>query len=241
MAKYGKWILGALGWAFGGPIGALFGFFLGASFDVASGNAKYVRRDGSTTQGDFRLSLLALLAAVMKVDRRNLKVELEFIRGVFSNSFGNSYANEIMPVLKQLLEKDIPVRDICLQIRSHMDHPARLELMNVLFALSLADKELHPLEEELIRKIASWLGISDKDFQSIRSVHVPDSDWAYKVLEISPASTDEEVRKAYRRMAMKYHPDRVAHLGEDVASSAGEKFKAVNKAWEEIKKHRKIS
>jgi len=241
MAKYNKWVFGALGWAFGGPIGGLFGFILGAYFDYASHSKIRTNIEGETTPGDFRLALLALLAAVMKVDRKNLKVELDFIKQVFINTFGESYTKNSMPILKELLEKDIPVRDICLQIRAHMDHAARLELVNVLLSLCMVDKEFHPSEDELMKKIASWLGISDKDFQSMHSVHVPDTGWAYKVLEVSPDASDDELRKAYRRMAMKYHPDRVAHLGDEVAKTAGEKFKAVNKAWDEIKKERNIS
>ncbi|HCB63242.1 MAG: hypothetical protein A2W93_11275 [Bacteroidetes bacterium GWF2_43_63] len=241
MAKYNKWVFGALGWAFGGPIGGLFGFILGSYFDYASHSKIRTNIEGETTPGDFRLALLALLAAVMKVDRKNLKVELDFIKQVFTNTFGGQFTKQSMPLLKELLEKDIPVRDICLQIRSHMDHAARLELVNVLFSLSMIDKELHPAEDDLMKRIAMWLGITEKDYNSMHSVHIPDAGWAYKVLEVSSDASDDEVRKAYRRMAMKYHPDRVAHLGDDVAKTAGEKFKAVNKAWEEIKKERKIN
>jgi len=240
MAKYGKWVGGALGWAFGGPIGALFGFFLGSVFDSGTGFSFSKGAAGPTTGADFRLSMLALLAAVMKADRKYLKVELDFIKNIFRNSFGEAYTLEIMSVLKELLEKDIPVRDICLQIRTHMEHPARLELLNVLFALAYADKELHHDEENLLQPIASALGISEKDYLSIRSVHIPNTGWAYKVLEVDPSASDDEIRKAYRRMAMKYHPDKVAHLGDDVAKSANEKFQAVNRAWNQIKDERKI-
>lgn len=241
MAKYNKWVFGALGWAFIGPIGGLFGFILGSYFDYASHSNINTNLSGDTTQGDFRLSLLALLAAVMKVDRKNLKAELDFIKQVFTNTFGVQYTRQSLPVLKDLLNKDIPVRDICLQIRSHMDHAARLELVNVLLSLCMADNELHPAEDDLMKKIAAWLGITEKDYNSMHSVHIPDAGWAYKVLEVGSDASDDEVRKAYRRMAMKYHPDRVAHLGDDVAKTAGEKFKAVSKAWEEIRKERKIS
>ncbi|MGD9493424.1 MAG: DnaJ domain-containing protein [Bacteroidales bacterium] len=241
MAKYNKWVFGALGWAFIGPIGGLFGFVLGAYFDYASQEKIRTNAEGATTPGDFRLSLLALLAAVMKVDRKNLKVELDFIKQVFNNTFGAQYTKHSMPLLKELLNKEIPVRDICFQVRTHMDHAARLELVNVLLSLCMVDQELHPAENELMKKISMWLGISDKDYQSMHSVHIPDTGWAYKILEVKPDASDDEVRKAYRRMAMKYHPDRVAHLGDDVAKSAGEKFKAVSKAWDEIKKERNIN
>jgi len=241
MGRYNKWIFGALGWAFLGPIGALFGFLLGAFFDNSSLTKSHGPVTGRTTPGDFRLSLLALLAAVMKADRKNLKVELDFIKQVLSNTFGSHYSQDSMPVIRELLQKDIPVHDICVQIRSNMDHASRLELVNVLLSLCLVDKELHASEEDLMKKISTWLGISDKDYQSMHSVHIPDTDWAYKVLEVAPSASDEEIRKAYRRMAMKFHPDRVAHLGEDVAKTANEKFKAVNRAWEEIKKSRNIN
>lgn len=241
MARYAKWIGGALGWAFGGPIGALFGFFLGSVFDASASFQFSSNVHGPTTSGDFRLSMLALLAAVMKADQKNLKVELTFIRSVFANSFGESYSHEIMPVLRDLLNKDIPVREICQQIRTHMEHPARLELLNVLFLLALSDKEYHPSEDELLKQVAVWLGISQKDFESIKAIHMPDTGWAYRVLEVDATASDEEVRKAYRRMAMKYHPDKVAHLGADVVKTAQEKFQAVNKAWNEIKKQRGLT
>lgn len=241
MAKYSKWVFGALGWAFGGPIGALFGFILGAYFDFALQSKIRTDIRGETTPGDFRLSLLALLAAVMKVDSKNLKVELDFIKQVLSNTFGSKYTMQSMPILRELLKKDIPVQSICMQIRKHMDYSERLELINVLLSLCMVDREFHRAEKDLMKMIALLLGVKDRDFQSLNSVHVPEIGWAYKVLEVSPNASDTELRKAYRRMAMKYHPDRVAHLGDEVAKTAGEKFKSVNKAWDEIKKERNIN
>ena len=61
---------------------------------------------------------------------------------------------------------------------------------------------------------------------------------AYKVLEVSPDATDDEVKKAYRKLALKHHPDRVASLGEDVQKAAEEKFKNINDAYERIRKAR---
>ncbi len=241
MANFVKWIGGALGWAFGGPLGALFGFFIGSAIDASASFHFAKGAHGPTTGGDFRLSMLALFVAVMKADQKHLKVELNFIKNVFSNTFGEQYTSDIIPLVKDLLNRDIPVRDICIQIRANMEHPARLELLNILFSLALSDNELHPKEKEILAYMAIQMGISQKDFDSIMAIHVPDTGWAYRVLEIDPLVSNEDARKAYRRMAMKYHPDKVAHLGEDVAKSANEKFKAVNDAWSEIKRERNIS
>lgn len=238
--KFAKWIGGALGWAFGGPLGAVFGFILGSALDGSS-RSMGQHRAGPTTQGDFKMALLALLAAVMKADGRHKKSELNYIKDTFTQLFGYADTKEAMPMLKQLLKQDIPVRDICWQIKRHMDHAARLELFHLLFGLAMADNHYDPSEDALLKRMASYMNISDKDFNSIKAMVVPDTDAAYKILEISPNSTDNEVIKAYRRMAMKYHPDRVAHLGEDVVKSANEKFLAVNKAYDSIKKQRGMS
>ena len=99
---------------------------------------------------------------------------------------------------------------------------------------------IHSSEIEIIEKIASYLGVASVDFLSIKNMFIPETDSSYKILEIEPASSNEEVKKAYRKMAMKYHPDKVSHLGEDFRKSADEKFKMVNEAYEKIKNERNI-
>jgi DnaJ like chaperone protein len=143
-------------------------------------------------------------------------------------------------MLKDILKQDIPVRDVCVQISKNMDYSSRLQLMHLLFNISVADGAINALELEAIEKMSGYLGIASSDFISIRNMFVPESDSSYKILEIEKIATDEEVKKAYRRMAMKYHPDKVSHLGEEFRKSAEEKFKKVNEAYEKIKKERNI-
>ena len=81
--------------------------------------------------------------------------------------------------------------------------------------------------------------INQNDYTSIKAMFVKDVESDYKILEISPESTDEDVKKAFRKMAVKYHPDKVGHLGSEVKSMAEEKFKMVNEAYNNIKKSRK--
>ena len=63
---------------------------------------------------------------------------------------------------------------------------------------------------------------------------------AYTTLGISPNATDDEVKKAYRRMAMEYHPDKQVNASEQEKQAAAEKFRAANKAYEHIKQQRNI-
>jgi DnaJ like chaperone protein len=121
-----------------------------------------------------------------------------------------------------------------------MDHPSRLELLHVLFGLSASDGEIHPQEVKVINTISGYLNISKKDYESIKAIFIKDMDSAYKILEIESSATDSEIKKAYRKMAVKYHPDKVAHLGKEIQKTAEEKFKALSDAYREIKKKRNI-
>ena len=69
---------------------------------------------------------------------------------------------------------------------------------------------------------------------------IKNNSFAYKILELDPSCNNDELKKGYRKMANKYHPDKVSHLGDDLQRIAEDKFKAVNNAYQTIKKERKI-
>ena len=246
MSRYGKWIGGGLGWAFAGPIGGLLGFAIGSMFDNA-GKADYQRLYADpeartfTRSGDFSISLLVLAASVMKADGRILKSELDYVKKFFVQQFGIDKTRELMKVFRDILEQDIPLRDVCLQIKHFTRHPDRLQLIHFLFGISAADQHFDQSELQIIERISVLLGVSDKDFRSIKAMFIGDSDADYKILEIDANATNDEIKKAYRKMALKYHPDKVSHLGEDFQQMAKEKFQSVQRAYENIKKARGLS
>jgi DnaJ like chaperone protein len=240
MGNFTKWIAGGLGWAFFGPIGGLVGFLIGSAFE-RDGTPRFRGEPGTTTPGDFAMSLLVLVAAVMKADGKVLKSELDYVKAYFVRSFGESSASEAIMMLRDLLKRDIDLRGVTQQIRTRLDHSSRLQMLHFLYGIANADGQISQNEKETIQRIAGYLGINAKDQESILSMFVPSTDSAYKILEIEKDVTDEEVKKAYRRMAMKYHPDKVSHLGEEFKKVAHEKFQKVSEAYEQIKKERGIN
>lgn len=243
MGRFAKWIGGGLGFALGGPIGGLLGFFIG-SFVDSSTNISWQQTGQQTvyrtTPGDFGVSLIVLIAAVMKADGKVLRSELDYVKRFFLNQFGPDTAQEALQMLRDLLKKDIPLRDVCSQIKNNMDYASRLQLIHILYNISAADGRFPAAEINVIKSVSDLLGITANDYESIRNMFIPDTDASYRILEVERTATDEELKSAYRRMALKYHPDKVSHLGEDFRKSAEEKFKAVNEAWEKIKKERNI-
>lgn len=241
MGKFAKWIAGGLGWAFLGPIGGILGFALGALLDAPDLSQPRLGGQRRTTTGDFAMSLLVLLAAVMKADGKVLKSELDYVKKYLIQSFGTESAKEALGMLRDILKQDIPLNDVTRQIRQHMNYSSRLQLLHLLYGLSEADNRISKEELEIIERIASGMGISAKDKDSVKHMFIPETDSAYRILEVDPSATDEEVKKAYRKMAMKFHPDKVSHLGREFQKFANEKFKKVNEAYQNIKKERNIA
>ncbi|MCF0207105.1 MAG: DnaJ domain-containing protein, partial [Bacteroidales bacterium] len=143
---------------------------------------------------------------------------------------------------KPMMNADIPLDDVCRQIRYNMNNSLKLQLLHYLFGIANADNEIVKEELDVLYRISYGIGLSDYDFESIKSMYVVvgrDSD--YKILGITKDATDDEVKRAYKQMAMKHHPDKVADMGEDVVRKATEKFQAINDAYNRIKKERNMA
>lgn len=242
MAKFGKWLGGGLGWAVGGPIGGILGFVIGSVFDGSTETVSDSRSNypGHTTAGGYIMSLLVLTAAVMKADGKILRSELDYVKKFLVHNFGEAAATEGVRMLRDLLEQTIPVDAVSNQIKMNMNYSARLQLLHYLFGIAQADGVIEPDEKDLIGVISRDMGINTSDFESIQAMFIPNTDGDYKILEVERSATNDEIKKAYRRMAMKYHPDKVSHLGDDFQKAAHEKFQNVNKAYENVKKERGI-
>jgi len=248
--SFSKWIGASIGWSFGGPIGAIIGLALGSVVDaMGNGNNNPLLRSQSrgrrpyqqsqTQSGDFEVSLLILASIVIKADDKQDQRELDFVRQQFVGMYGKERANKAFRLFKNInKQKNISTRQVCLQIKQMMNHSSRLQLLHFLFGIAKADGLVTENETSQIYSIAGYLGISHRDFESIKAMFYSSSDNAYKILEIDKTATDTEIKKAYRKMVKKYHPDKVMHLGKEYQKGAKEKFRQVQEAYEQLQKER---
>ncbi|MBO4570586.1 MAG: TerB family tellurite resistance protein [Bacteroidales bacterium] len=245
-----RWIAGLLGWAAFGPLGAIVGYVLGSlldfsidavkqlgggSFSEPGGNRGY---SATEQRNSFMVSLLVLSSAVIKADGRTRQEELDYVREFIRRNFGEGAVSEAMQMLDGFNRQNVNIYSVGQQISVYMNYSQRLQLYHYLAQIAAADGDFSKAEKSVLEAIAGAIGITSSDASSVIAMFYKDSDSAYAVLEISPSATDDEVKAAYRRMAMKNHPDKVSTLGPEVQKAAEEKFRKIQEAYETIKKER---
>ena len=244
MGNFIKWLGAGLGFTLGGPIGSILGYAVGSfigGFSKEDIEKAKTYRDTSRTShsGDFEISLLLLSSVVIKADGKIDQRELSYVRDHFTKMYGAERANHAFSLFKSFIKSNqISIRQVCEQIRQNLTHASRLQLIHFLFGIAKADGVVTESEVNSIKTIAGYLYISQHDFESIKAMFYNGIDASYRILEIDKSATKDEVKKAYRKMAKKYHPDKLQHLGEEHVKGAEEKFKQVQKAYEQIQKER---
>ncbi|MBO8440349.1 MAG: TerB family tellurite resistance protein [bacterium] len=241
MGLFSKILAGGLGWAVGGPVGAIIGVVAASLLGGGARRLEQTRYDTvnqrTAAQNDFKVAMLVLMAAVMKADGSVVKSELNVVKSYLLKHYGEDEALDALRMLRELLKQDIDYRAVAGQVRMNVTYSARLQLLHVLFSIAMSDGQMPEREMAVVKAIADAMGVYDSDFRSIMAMFSVsrNEDWAYEVLEIKKEATDDEVKKAYRRMAMKYHPDKLAGMGEDIKQQSTEKFRKINEAYEHIK------
>lgn len=250
---YNKWLGGILGWSTFGPMGALIGFLIGSAIDLATnvdGDATFRLTDGQTQQGDrnsFFISMLVLAAYIVKADGKVMHSEMELVRGMLRQNFGEDAAQQGDQIMRQLFEEQDRVgrsayrqniQQACEQVAYHVDYSGRLQLLNFLVMIAQADGRVDQVEVEALKEVAQWMQMSPQEVDAMLHLEGDSLEDAYKVLGVSPDASDAELKKAYRRLALEHHPDRVAKLGDDVRRAAEKKFQEINAAKDRIWKAR---
>ena len=244
-----KWITGVLGWAYFGPLGGLIGYLLGSAIEqyidmsrqLPGGEAPAgsTRNYTATEQrNSFFVSLLVLSSAIIKADGRIHPAEMNCVRDFFRRNFGEDAARQAMPMLERLNAQNVNIYQVGDQIAANMNYSQRLQLFHYLVQIATADGTFSQSEKSVLEAIGTVIRLSGSDVNSVIAMFYKGVESAYAVLEVSPSASNDEIRAAYRRMAMKNHPDKVATLGPDVQKAAAEKFRQVQEAYETIKRER---
>lgn len=243
-----KWIAAFLGYFMFRFPGAVLGFIVGTFLDNLGGSSgrsgsifENVTRQ-SVSPADFELNLLSLCSIIIKADGQVNQRELDYVRQYFLSTYGKEKANAIFRTFNEVIKKrEISAQRICNFMVQRTRYEVRLQMLHFLFGIAQSDGQVSKAEVEKLSEIAGYFRLSQHDFESIMAMFIKSADTAYKILEIEKTATDEEVKKAYRTMAKKYHPDRVVTENEAIRKGAEEKFKEVQKAYETIQKERGIS
>lgn len=248
-----KWIGAILGMVYMRWPGAILGFLLGSLVEAFL-KGKRVKGSGrgfqdifqqqraqNVSMGDFELNLLTLCSVVIKADGKVNQRELDYVRSYFVQSYGKERANATFKTFNEVIKnRQIEPQRVCAYMRSRTTYEVRLQILHFLFGITQADGHISTPELRELQKIAGYLQINRRDFESIQAMFVKSTDAtsAYKILEIEKSATDAEVKKAFRTMAKKYHPDKLQGMDEAYKKGAEEKFLKVQEAYERIQKER---
>lgn len=264
MVGYYKWIGAFLGFYLGrfSFLGAIVGFLIGGFVDNFQRAAKHLNenngqghqqrfRSGAdffqhyqqqqSQRFDFPTVLLVLSAAVMKADDKVLKSELQFVKNFMSQQFGPQFNKEHLQRLKEYINGDqLPLQQICTELKMRTPTQIREQLVQYLFGIAKSDGYVSKSEEQVIKRIALMMGVQTGAYQNMQQQNFRDVTTDYAKLGLTADASDTELKKAYRKLAVRYHPDKVSQLDASEQEKAKVKFQEIQDAYEAIKKERGI-
>ena len=230
---------------YGGGQGG-YGGYTGGTYQQSTGGYRTSTGSRGYTadeqRNSFFVSLLVLSSAVMNADGQVLQSERDCAREFIRRNFGDSVVDDAMRMLDSFNRQQVNIYSVGDQIASNMNYSQRLQLFHYLVQIATSDGIFSKSEKSVLEAIGAVIRLQNSDINSVIAMFYKENDEsAYAVLGISPNATDDEVKSAYRRMAMKNHPDKVATLGPEVQKAAEEKFRQIQDAYETIKRQRGMS
>ncbi len=225
-----KLLFALIGYTFFRLPGAFVGFFIGSFLSP---------KVQKVSSKDFEINLLALASLVIKADGKVTQNELDFVRRYFVSAYGKNRANEVFKIFNQNVKnKGISVSKISRLFNLALNYESRLQVIHFLFGIAKADGNISELEIKKLLEFSNLFKLSYADFLSIKAMFIQETDNAYKILELNKTATNDQIKKSYRELAKKHHPDKVQHLGDAYVKAAQDKFQQIQKAYQNIKNER---
>ncbi|MDH3467610.1 MAG: co-chaperone DjlA [Gammaproteobacteria bacterium] len=260
MAWWGKFIGGGLGFLMGGPLAAVLGAALGHQFDVGLQRIAIDPPTGGNLQeriqAAFFTATFSVMGHIAKADGRVSDQEIALARQLMAEmQLSSDQRRAAIALFDQGKQSDFPLDDVLEQFRHECHRRSTLVRMflELQIRAALADGRLDPAENRILRRAAERLGISRREFEALlqfiggimhdgagRHVHRIEDD--YKVLGVTKAATDAEVKKAYRRLMSQHHPDKLVSKGlpEEMMKVATETTHEIRSAYERVMEARKV-
>ena len=238
-----KWICAFVGFSYFRIPGAILGFIAGQLIENVFFKSKLKGHNNFnySNKNLMQIKLLTLAAIVIKVDGKVDPKELEYVRRFFISQFGKSQSDEIFRIFNsEVKNQNQSLDEITKFFNISFRYEARLQVIHFLFGIAKADGSISKIELNKIGQIASSLQIKSIDFESIQAMFVNEENSAYKILELDPKSSVTEIKKAYRIMVKKYHPDKLQTKDPYLLKGANEKFIKVQEAYEILKNKHKF-
>ena len=237
-----RWGAAIIGYSLFRFPGAILGFLVGSFFERvnpknSSARTIFTQTKRGVSLAEFELNLLSLASIVIKADGIVNQKELDFVRKYFVQVYGKEHANVIFKVFNdEVKKKQLSAQKISSFLRSKMRYESRLQILHFLFSIANADGHVSEPEVKEINLIAGYLAINLRDFKSIKAMFFNKPDRAYRILEVEKTASPAEIKKAYRTMVKKYHPDKLQHMDEVYRKGAEQKFRKVQEAYEQLQK-----
>jgi DnaJ like chaperone protein len=218
------------GYLFGGPLGGLFGYFSDDLVEKAKQKLSEEREDSG-------VNLLLLGAAIAKADGKEDERKTDFIRYYFTVVFGEEKARIKLRFLTKVMSEKYDPALIARDASSEYEYGTKLQILNYLFRIAAAGGPISQTTIRLISILANNLEIEATDYLKIKKRYLRNTPGlaCYEVLGCKPDQSMAEITAIYRKLVLKYHPDRINTKDEREIRLAGAKFQEIKRAYQEIK------
>jgi len=251
MSWFGKLTFGAVGLLLGGPLGAIAGAALGhllidkqnRMLDrfKSTEQPQFVRAERA--QASYFISLFSILGKLSKIDgvvsRDEITVVQNFINSLPMAETEKEFARR---VFREAKDSPYTIEDFATELyRAVGRQPAVLvSFFNLLFQIAAADGTLHPAEEAALKSIKNIFRIGDSQYENIKAVYFKDVDKYYKILNCTPACSNEEIKANYKKLVKEFHPDKIIAKGlpEEFVDFASDRFREIQESYEKRRKDR---